>query len=512
MRFESTAVWAAVMIAGAAGCSEDVGALPPPPPTAAAPATTTATAAGSTASPTAPAAARGARTAETETLPGSIAIDLLDIQLFHPRTRRRLLADPRDLSERSVERGSGFGVGLLISARNESGYILGSPRILSDVVVTGAHGGASCRVVPRRRSFWGGTSSPLTVLSPQRSERTQWADERLDAEEMVWRPQETLRIRAVLECGPIHLHDIQPSGLSGTFTVAATAPFAEHEVTCDNDHEICGDDVIGRSAPLTLPARAFSLQVVQLPNGGPVGYLAGDIFVHGDQGRVFHDSIADFEGSAFDVPTADLPVTPAPVLDRVDEWSLAIDAITMQHWTDVPTAPKGSRVVTVSGRVSVDSGAIEGRMRSSVDSARVADATARAAVAAASSALSAAPDDATATATLRTAESAARTAASALARAQSAYDRSLGSERSRFARLLACDRVQLVTDFRLLRAVNGRDMAAHCSTLASGDVIAVSWVFVVDRYEVPVGLTYTVGRDPHTAFFAAQSLATFDPR
>jgi hypothetical protein len=40
----------------------------------------------------------------------------------------------------------------------------------------------------------------------------------------------------------------------------------------------------------------------------------------------------------------------------------------------------------------------------------------------------------------------------------------------------------------------------------------VSWLFVVERYEIPVGLNYNVGSAPHTGFFAAQSLATFDAR
>jgi hypothetical protein len=421
------------------------------------------------------------------------------------------MADPRDPSDVSAESSGGFGVGVLLEARNDSEYVLGAPRILSDVVIRGTHGAAGCRVVPRRRSFWSRNTSTITTLSPTRDERTPWVDESRSAYELVWRPQETLRIRAVLECGPVHLLDTNPQGLSGSFVVAATAPFAEHEVTCDNDYEVCGDDVMGRSPDLVLPARAFTLAAVTLP-AGPPGFLAGDIFVHAEAGRPLYDSITAFGSSSFRATSADLPPTPVPVLDRLDEWSLSIDSVSLTHWTDRPDLPKGTRLVTVQARVAIASGAIEARMRGAIDAARGAEQTSLQQLAQAQAAIAAAPDDPNAQAMLRAAESAARDATSSVDRAQSAYDRSLGSERSRLARLLACDRVQLVTHARLLRPNNARDAATACSAIQTSDQVNVSWLFVVDRYEIPVGLTYNVGSAPHTGFFAAQSLATFDAR
>ena len=473
----------------------------PAAPTATQPGTPDVTSARPSAAPTRP----------TETLTGSIAITMLDSQLFHPNTRRRLMADPRDPSDVSAESSGGFGVGVLLEARNDSEYVLGAPRILSDVVIRGTHGAAGCRVVPRRRSFWSRNTSTITTLSPTRDERTPWVDESRSAYELVWRPQETLRIRAVLECGPVHLLDTNPQGLSGSFVVAATAPFAEHEVTCDNDYEVCGDDVMGRSPDLVLPARAFTLAAVTLP-AGPPGFLAGDIFVHAEAGRPLYDSITAFGSSSFRATSADLPPTPVPVLDRLDEWSLSIDSVSLTHWTDRPDLPKGTRLVTVQARVAIASGAIEARMRGAIDAARGAEQTSLQQLAQAQAAIAAAPDDPNAQAMLRAAESAARDATSSVDRAQSAYDRSLGSERSRLARLLACDRVQLVTHARLLRPNNARDAATACSAIQTSDQVNVSWLFVVDRYEIPVGLTYNVGSAPHTGFFAAQSLATFDAR
>jgi hypothetical protein len=509
--------------AGAAlsGCCNPfaAGTTPPPTPTA----TTTAAPATGAPAPTTPAANPTTGTAEAparaatttvraaETLAGSISITMLDTQLFHPDTRRRLMSSPRDPADVSGESGGGFGVGVLLEARNDSEFVLGAPRILSDVVVHGTHGGAGCRVVPRRRSFWSRNTSPITVLSPTRDDRNPWVDESRNAYELLWRPQETLRIRAVLECGPIQLLDTNPQTLGGSFVVAATAPFAEHEVTCDNDYEICGDDVVGRSPELSLPARAFTLQSITLP-AGPPGFLAGDIFVHAEAGRPIYDSITAFSSSAFRATSADLPPTPVPVLDRQDEWSLAINSVSLTHWSDRLDLPKGTRLVTVQAQLSIATGSIEARMRGAIDQARATEQLAAQALGQAQANAAAAPEDPAAADALRAAESALRDATSAVGRAQTAYDRNLGSERSRLARLLACDRVQLVTHARLLRPANARDAAAACSAINSGDQASVSWLFVVERYEIPVGLNYNVGSAPHTGFFAAQSLATFDAR
>jgi hypothetical protein len=510
-RWIAGAACAAVCVSLSGCCNPFAGGETPPPtttvadPAAAATGAPTAAPAG-TATPTTPSAPAARPPAPADTLPGSISITMLDTQLFHPNTRRRLMADPRNPSDVSAESSGGFGVGVLLEARNDSEYVLGAPRILSDVVVHGTHGGAGCRVVPRRRSFWSRNTSPITVLSPTRDERNPWVDESRSAYELLWRPQETLRIRAVLECGPVHLLDTNPQTLSGSFVVAATAPFAEHEVTCDNDYEICGDDVMGRSPELSLPARAFTLQSITLP-AGPPGFLAGDIFVHAEAGRPLYDSITTFGSSAFRATSADLPPTPVPVLDRQDEWSLAIT-----HWSDRIDLPKGSRLVTVQAQLSIATGSIEARMRGAIDQARAAEQAASQVLAQAQANAAAAPDDGAMADALRAAESAMRDATSAVGRAQTAYDRNLGSERSRLARLLACDRVQLVTHARLLRPANARDTVAACSAINTADQVAVSWLFVVDRYEIPVGLTYNVGSASHTGFFAAQSLATFDAR
>ncbi len=507
------ALLALILVLGGCGGDEEGGASPPAAPDVAAvepaavePAAEPA-AAGQPPTPI-PAAAPERPTGSS--LEGSIRVEILDMQIFHAESQRRSLVDPTDLERRSNERGSGFAFGFVAAATNESPYLLATPRLLSDISIRGEHGVAPCRLVPRR-SYWGAARSPLTVISPQRSERTPWADESRNPLESLWRPRETIRIRGVLECGPVHVHDIRPTQVSGSFQVVARAPFAPHEVECLREHEICDDDVVGTSTPVGVPGRVLSLSTAQIPNGAR-GYIAGDIFIYADEGRVRHETLSERGQSVFSVTTGDLPATPPPVRDTMDEWSMTISEVQLTHWTDAPTAPKGSRVVRVTATVSVDGAAIQARLRAELDAAQAADQAARSALTSAQAAVDASPEDPALQDALRAASTRSRDTASALSRAQSNYQRSLGSERSRLARLLACDRMDLVTHRRTLRPINGRDMATECRSLADDDSVAVSWVYVLSRYEVPVGVTYNVGREPHTAFFAAQPLVAFDPR
>lgn len=466
-------------------------------------------------SPEAPVEPEAPRPEGEQTLEGGLSIEVLDMQLFHPHTPRRELMDPRDLTRRTSERGSGFGLGVLLSVQNDSAYVLGAPRIISNLAVRGAHGLATCRLVPRRRSYWGRTRNPMTILSPQVSERTPWADETRNSTESLWRPGETLRIRGVLECGPIQVHDIEPERLSGHFTLAARAPFVPHEVNCDRDQEICDDDIVGSIDAIDVPARAFGLQAATLPTGES-GYAAGDIFIHAVDGRPKRETFADLETSLFESETADLPASPVLSPVTIGEWSLTLNSVTMGHWTDVEDVDKGKRLVTVTATVAIDSANIGAQMALAVSAAETELAAAESALRVAGLAMDQSEPGSQAMATLmateREAQARVRSASSAASRAQSTYQRTLGSARSNLVRLLSCDRVQLVSTKGTQRADNARDAGSTCRTLSDADSVSVVWAFSVDRYETPVGITYQLGRDHHTTFFAAQSLSTFDVR
>ncbi|MFT5354629.1 MAG: hypothetical protein ACI9KE_001836 [Polyangiales bacterium] len=457
----------------------------------------------------------GPRPEGEQTLEGGLSIEVLDMQLFHPNTPHRELMDPRDLTRRTSERGNGFGLGVLLSVQNDSEYVLGAPRIISNLAVRGAHGEATCRLVQRSRSYWGRTRNPMTILSPQVSERTPWADETRNSTESLWRPGETLRIRGVLECGPVQVLDIEPQGLSGHFTLAARAPFVPHEVVCDRDQEICDDDIVGSIDALDVPARAFGLQAATLPTGES-GYAAGDIFIHAVDGRPKRETFSDLETSLFESETADLPASPVLTPVTIGEWSMNLTGVTMSHWTDAEGVDKGKRLVSVTATLAIDAANIGAQLALTLRAAETELAAAESALRVARLAIEQSEPGSQAMATLmsteREVQARVRSSSSAASRAQSTYQRTLGSARSSLVRLLSCDRVQLVSTKGTQRADNARDAGVTCRTLSDADSVTVVWTFSVDRYETPVGITYQLGRDHHTTFFAAQSLSTFDVR
>jgi hypothetical protein len=210
----------------------------------------------------------------------------------------------------------------------------------------------------------------------------------------------------------------------------------------------------------------------------------------------------------------------------VDEWSLNLTAVNVRHWSDIAGTPKGNRLVTVRATLNIDSAAIEGRLRADLDSARTAQEQAESAVAiarsdadAAAAASAAAEEDealsaaaSSASSALSSAESSLRTIDRSMSTAQRNYDRAMSSERTRLGRLLSCDRVDLITQGRNVRAMNSRDMGTSCRVLSSEDSVQVTWIYLTRRYEIPIGITYSLNREPHANFFAAASFTHFDPR
>lgn len=416
--------------------------IPPPPSTAG---TTTSTGGSST-----------NRVVDQTPLATTMTLEFLERQLYHAASRNRVIRDIRDTDETHRFTGTDFRVGLILSARNDSDHLLDTPRVISDVVVRGAHGNVKCRTEVNRYG-----QPVVGVVSPNVDPRTAWGDESRSFLEGPWRPGETIRIAVGLECGPVHLHDIGIQELSGSVRVVARALFVRSEEPCPlPNHYVCDNDVVGTSAALELPARAIVLQQVQLPTGQS-GYSAGDLFIRSDAGRVLHENLGTYGASAFTVTGTDLPAQPQYGRETVEEWSMTLTGATVQHWSEVPGTPKGRRIVTVTANLALDAGAIERRLAAASD-----------------------PE----------------TAAGQVA-----------GERSRLAGLLACDSVELITQSRRIRATNGRDTKTVCTSLATQNSAQVTWTFSAERYEIPLGITYSVSRTPHTSFFANATLSTFDP-
>lgn len=385
-----------------------------------------------------------------------MTVEFLDRQFYHAGSRNRFIRDARNL-DATPRRFSGtdFRIGLILSARNDTDFLLDTPRVLSDVTIHGANGEVRCRTEVNRYGY------PIVgVLSANVDPRTAWGDESRSFNESPWRPGETIRVVVGLECGTMHLEDIDIQGMSGPVRLAARAIFVRSEDPCPlpNQH-VCANDVVGTSASLDLPTRAIVLQQVQLPTGQS-GYSAGDLFIRSEGGRILHENLGTYLASAFTATGSDLPAQATFGREAVDEWTMLITGATIRPWSEVPGTPKGQRIVTVTADVAVDANAVLTR-------------------------LTAASDPETAAGDVE-------------------------GERGRLSGLLACDAVELVTQTRRVRSTNGRDVKALCSTLETEGVAHLSWTFAVDRYDLPLGIAYTIDRVPHASFFANQTLTHFD--
>jgi hypothetical protein len=312
------------------------------------------------------------------------------------------------------------------------------------------------------------------------------------------------------------------TGIRGAFRIAAPAvhrsyheAHVPYERRCVEAIDVCPNEVFGNSEPLAIPAAALILQEART-DSGEAGLAAGDIFIHVDDGQVKHDSLGAFGASALTVHGSALRAEPKLPVTRVDEWSLTVRDVRLAHWNAVKHPRKGVRLVTIDAHLEIAEDTIQRRLEAALRGAEVAHETAvqaRVAAAQAYEQALATPDESEmARDILRVAETEEREAGRTHARAEAAYDRALRTERSRLERLLACDRVALVTHSRTVRARNGRDAAQRCRMIAHEDRVDVSWEYEIGRYEIPVGMTYGLGRDPHTDLFAAQSLTVFDPR
>ena len=159
---------------------------------------------------------------------------------------------------------------------------------------------------------------------------------------------------------------------------------------------------------------------------------------------------------------------------------------------------------------------IEARLQADVSSAQAALLSATSALEAARGTLATAQsggDEGAISAAEDAVEGAERTVSSAergVSDAQRAFERGLSSERSDMARLLSCDRLKLTTNRRDVTARNSRDARDACAALRDNGSATVVWEFQIDRYEVPVALTFSLGRDAQFVPIASQALSVFD--
>ncbi len=430
---------------------------------------------------------------------GGIEMSIRHVQLFHPYSRSRSM-DSVDTPGRPVANrfgGNGhFGLGVIFEAVNRTGFMLGAAHLAGAITFDGAHGSHGCEVptAVQEVSLDPTSTRPWRNESPYRS-----------VAESVWRPLETIRFGFRADCGPALLLDTDIQHIRGQFTVTADPHYNEGHFT-------------STEATFSLPGRAAVLQVLRLPDG-TTGFGAGDLFIRRTGEGVGFDSLGAHVVSATVVQRTELPATAPVVEEHADEFTLRTTSAELTHWADGQNIPKGRRALFVRAQLSLATAAIRQRLQGAVDAAQAAQTQAAAAATTARTHLAAmqadpahAADVRPAAADAHRAEGAERAATHDLAAAQSGYQRGLAGEHTRLARLLDCGRMRLVTTAQIRPASNAREAATACAALTNADQTEVSWVWLLDRYEVQVGLLYALGGESRFSSIASVATSRLDAR
>ncbi|MEO7327735.1 MAG: hypothetical protein ABI193_04090, partial [Minicystis sp.] len=166
--------------------------------------------------------------------------------------------------------------------------------------------------------------------------------------------------------------------------------------------------------------------------------------------------------------------------------------------------PKGQRRLTVTWKINLNGDAIEGRLKASVDTATAAyDAAEKEAVQA----------DLTGDAPAKAAAKGALAKAKAdKAGAESRFKTSLNSERGKLAKLLNCGDIKLATNRGIRVPSNAKLASDACRGLDKANDVDVTLTYTLDRYEIPVALTYSLGKTMTFSPVASGKLSKFDIR
>ena len=418
-----------------------------------------------------------------------VEVQIRSVQLYHPESRGTpmppLVADTTN--ERDWVRDEGYQVAMQVEVTNVTDRLLFMPIFDSDIRIQGARGGRDC--LPYRNS----DNHIIVGRRVSDGPGNVWRED--TGEEYFWRPGERVRFTMRARCGSISLLEVQPQAISGNFYVVATAAY---EMGAG----------VRVPVPVSLPGAAMVMQQVQLPDG-TTGYASGNWVTYSDGGAAKRDHLASWGISAHTAQRTDLPAQTPTVNVTRNEWSMVSTELSMTHYTQAQIETKGERLVRLATTITINTAAIEARLQSAVSTAQAALLSATSALEAARGTLATAQSGGD-EAAISAAEDAVGDAEGDVSDAQRSFERGLSSERSDLARLLACDRLQLVTNRRNITARNSRPARDACSTLGTTGTATVVWEFQIDRYEVPIALGFSLGRDPQFVPIASQALSVFD--
>lgn len=503
-----------------------------------------------------------------------ITVAIKDLQLFHPYSSKRTLQPIREDNNFSTRDSSSyFGIGALIEATNDTGEVLrdvsfeGTLRFISGSTELTCKFDADNLADFSYTPFLSYAPKPpgKEIVDPFLGPSSNWKGEGDSTFEASWRPSERVRMAGRTNCETLVLGDLAPSEIKGSVVVKAWRRFTDwHRGRVDDrnyDISLLGDTIRvrdrssgrislinvafayevvaaadmppdGRPIPLskvtynsekafvaaseadrvestpvefTLNPRTLSLQLVKLPAGDFV-HASGNVVVYTKDGKITYDDLGKLKVSMLDVERKDVPSATPDVAFTADELSGRVTGIALVPYTEDTAVPKGERRLRVTWKLGIKGGDIEGRLKAAVD--------------AATSALEAAEKRAEAVSIDTSADAAAEAAAKAdvakakadKTAAESKFKTSLSGERGRLAKLLACGDVRLVTNKTVRSPTNGKAASDACKGLEKSDDVEVTMIYALDRYELPVALSYATGKTSNFSAIASEPLLKLDPR
>lgn len=261
------------------------------------------------------------------------------------------------------------------------------------------------------------------------------------------------------------------------------------------------------SAPVEfeLHPRALSLQLVKLPSGEMV-HASANVLVRLKEGKVVYEDMARQKLSLLAVERQDVPAALPEVSFQVDELSGKVTNVSLVHHSDEPALTKGQRRLSVTWKLNIRGGDIEGRLKARVDATTTElDQAERAAVAADL-------DTSADPAVVAKAKADLTKAKAAKTAAETKYKTDLAGERGRLTKLLSCGDIKLATNRGVKAPSNGKAAGDACKALEKGDEAEVTVAYTLERYELPVALVYSVGKSATFSPIASEPLIRMDPR
>jgi hypothetical protein len=340
----------------------------------------------------------------------------------------------------------------------------------------------------------------VRVLSADPTSAAGWRDEEGSGPESFWRPAERIRMAGVARCGPLQTFDLGLQGFSLSVKVTASTlvgkePIASSEVT------------------LTLPGAAGVAQSVT--HRGRPAIVSGDLLAFDDGGRPGFDSARRLGPRADQVKRAPLPPSSPKVEGTAGGVRFSFSPARLVHWTEDEGIPKGRRRVESSLRLALDLGAAESETSAALSVAQKELDERTATLDAASAKVAATarePARKAERASARAEQKAAQAALAAASRAVTAAKGAAAQVRTRASRAFDCRSVALVTT-RAVRPANAAGgVTAACAMLAEGSSADQPLVWSIERYELPLALSFSVDGVRHFELIASDALARFDPR